>query len=496
MNNLYTGILVAIIIAGVITSKISFGHEKNTLKLSGPLAAVPCSNHGDLEIAGEDIRVTPGQSVTCTSTGGDVRINNFTVEEGGTFNVSAFEHSHTPENEHNTQWADTSCTSGILGSSDCNVCANNVRQQFDDLFGTQAIKSESFWKLRQKTHYPPSNNRPRDVFSPGHIGRHIQGFVKTNPGAYAGTYSHKKSEKGAIFFVDYDAVNDRLILSGLHEAWNNHPSGMSVLGNYVIFGDKRDNGPNSASGRDLRVIRVSDARTVSSTSLLVDNWKTNSKNFKFNAGGGVGMVKLNSGGYLLITTSPGGPAIDTELDFEFDTFSPENPPKNTDFFYVEGKLNSPSTELAEFGSELGADAYLDMVTKHLGRWTQDQFGEGPRQSKYQYSENLTVIPECGTGDVFVIHTSSTKPWAVSQDTKPGYWRLSKVVWESSGPELDILSVHEDDQSFGGCLHRAAATAWVNPNHEMELYCSEYRMDDRREDDMHFKIRAVGNEAAL
>ena len=307
MSKLYTGILTAIILVSTTTTKEAYGHQNDALKFSGTLAAIPCSNHGDLEITGEDIRVTPGQSVTCTSTGGDVRINNITIEDGGTFTVSASEHSHSPENEQNTQWADTSCTSGILGSSDCNVCANNVRQQFDDLFGEQVVKSESFWKLGQKTHYTPSNNRPRDVFSPGPIGiaRHIQGFVKTNPGTFAGTYSHKKGKKGSIFFVGYDRLNDRLILNDLHEAWNDHPSGMSMLGSHVIFGDTRDNQLNSALGRDLRVIRASETRTVSSTSLFVDNWKTNGKNLKFKAGGGVGMVKLNSGGYLLITTSPG-----------------------------------------------------------------------------------------------------------------------------------------------------------------------------------------------
>lgn len=467
----------------------TLAHDQSTLNLSKTLAAAPCFNHGNININGDKLKVTPGQSIHCMTNGGEVSIKNIEVKQGATFSVSALQHSHASPSVNQPQWADTSCTNGITGSVDCNVCADNVPQQFDDLFSSRSRKTESFWKLKQKTNYPPSNLRPREAFSPNRIGKHVQGFIKTGAGSYAGTYSHK--DKGSIFFIDYDAVNDRHRLDRLHEAWNDHPSGMSLLGKFVIFGDTREDQSGFSSGRDLRVMPVGGLQT-SSTSLLVENWVTNGKTYNFEAGGGVGMVKLNSNGYLVIATSPGGPSlsIDTDLDFEFDTVTLENPPKKTDFFYVEGQPNSVSSELEKFASKLKENGFLDMNTVHLGRWTQDQFGEGPKQRKYQYSENLTVIPECGTGDIYVINTSSTKPWAVLQATQPGYWRLSKVVWGSSGPRLDILSVHEDDQSWGACFHRAAATAWVTANHKLELYCSEYRMDDKREEDMHFKIRAI------
>ncbi len=482
---IYIDKALVILLIIITISKPGFISAGESAKLSGVLAAVVCANNGDLVI--NNAQINPGQTVNCMASSGEIRMTNVTINEGATFSAKA--RSSSVANPSFPQWADTSCVNdGIIGSNDCNTCANNVRKQFNDLFSDKAVVSNGFWKLYQDRKYPPSNSTPKDEFSPEIIrglSKHIQGFTKIGSTSYAGTYSD--NGKGSIFFIDYDVVNKRLQLETLHHAWDDHPSGMSLLGKYVIFADPKD---NDFDHKDLRVINAFASRVTSKTSLLINNWQIGNKTHSFSAGGGLGMVKLASGGYLLIATHPGGPTIDTDIDFEFDTFSPENPAKKTDFFYVEGKLNADNT-LKEFGQDINNNNNLDMTVQHLGRWTQDSFGDNAKQAKYQYSENLSVVAECGSGDIYVIHTSNTKPWAIRQEKHAGFWRLSQVVWNSNtGPELDILAVFEEKQDWKRCFHRAAATAWVNTDHNIELSCSEYRLSNKTEDDMHFSTRTV------
>jgi|GEM_PF-2339718 len=483
MNTSYYKIFIITI--AVYVGMINMG-VADTLTLSGTLAAMPCTNNGHLEISHDSTEITSGQSVTCVSVGGEIRIKNISIENGAIFSAKAIANSNGSTHNYSTQWADTSCSSGAL-LADCNVCANNVQQQFVDLFSDKAQISIENWRLSNKTKYEPSGKKPRKAFS-WRLGTHIQGFVKVESGIYSGTYSHKDG-KGLIFFIKPHSRESYLRLDGLHSAWSAHPSGMSSLGKFVIFQDKRDLGSETDIGRELRVMNSrTDFKKSNEKTLLVKNSSGVDKEvYKFTAGGGLGMVKLNSGGFLLIATHPGGP-----------TKKNENRLKKTDFFYIEGALTSSKTGRVGFGQDIGPNGRLNMSSEHVGRWVQDKFYEDKKakQEKYQYSENLTVIPECGSGDIYLIHTSSTKPWVkVKQPSVAGYWRLSKVIWTSAGPALDILSVHEEDQTLGKCFHRSAATAWVNANHEIELYCSEYRKS-KIEKKLHFKTRAVGRKAQI
>jgi hypothetical protein len=197
-------------------------------------------------------------------------------------------------------------------------------------------------------------------------------------------------------------------------------------------------------------------------------------------GGGVGMVKLTSGGYMLISTGPGGPSATDD-----DKHDPK--PRYTDFHYVRANPNAAGTAPSPFGTiQPASNGAMDLTPFHMGRWTQ-VYGDGASAKKYQYSENLTVISECETGDVYVIHASMLDPYKLA--IQRGYWRLSRVGWDGVQPYLDPVYYLEHDQDWENCYIRSAGTAWVNPSHEIELYCHDYRVGPL-EEQIRFRRRVV------
>ncbi|HEY6560421.1 MAG TPA: hypothetical protein VI072_24220 [Polyangiaceae bacterium] len=429
--------------------------QKPAIALSGPLAAAPCSNHGDIGIA--DAHVAFGESVTCVATDAEVRIEDTHVAEGSTFYVRAESHGDAGP----PPWAETMCSSGAL---DCNVCANDVAAQFKHLSGenlpagAELSAEENYeWSFDRNQPYPPSGSKPKNALEQALVDYHFQGFVRTNSSSvpFAGTYSH--SDNGSIFFID----GPDLELEALHDAWTGHPSGASVLGRFVLFGDHTSDSP-----RAVRMIPVPNHLEETMAHLFIPPFDVGGVTKEIQMGGGVGMVKLTSGGYMLISTGPGGPTFTDDKKHNPD-------PRYTDFHYVRANPNAAGTALSPLGTILPAsNGAMDLTPFHIGRWLQ-AYGDGAAAKKYQYSENLTVISECETGDVYVIHASMLDPHKLI--IQPGYWRLSRVGWNGMQPYLHQVDVFEQDQDWESCYIRSAGTAWVNPSHKIELYCHDYRV---------------------
>ncbi|HMJ15313.1 MAG TPA: hypothetical protein VK524_28050 [Polyangiaceae bacterium] len=443
------------LLAVVAGSRPAYAHQTAPIALSGPLAAVPCKNHGDIEIAGAHVAF--GETVTCVATDAEVRIQDTHVAEGSTFYVRSEPHGAAGP----APWADTMCSSGDLN---CNVCATDVVAQFKHLSGedlppgAELSAEENYeWSFDRNQSYPPSGSKPKNALEQAAVDYHFQGFVRTNSSSvpFAGTYSH--SDTGSIFFVEVSGLK----LGALHDAWTGHPSGASVLGDFLLFGDYSSHSP-----RAVRLIPVSDHLEETMAQLLIPPFDVKGQLTEVQMGGGVGMVKLTSGGYMLISSGPGGPT--------FTSDEKDDPkPRFSDFHYVRANPNAAGTAVSPLGTILPAsNGALDLTPFYMGRWTQ-VYGEGASAKKYQYSENLTVISECETGDVYVMHASMLDPHKLI--IQPGYWRLSRVGWNGTQPYLEQVDVFEQDQDWESCYIRSVGTAWVNPSHEIELYCHDYRV---------------------
>ncbi|RMG93758.1 MAG: hypothetical protein D6705_17790 [Deltaproteobacteria bacterium] len=125
--------------------------------------------------------------------------------------------------------------------------------------------------------------------------------------------------------------------------------------------------------------------------------------------------------------------------------------------------------------------------EHLARWSLEDpvdDEEKPSAVAYNFSENVSSVVECGTGEIYLIH-SGVKKGNFGALT---FYRLSHVRWESGvGPQLEPIAwgtVAHDP----ACKGRASATVWADGSGGMELYCSEYRMKTRRDDSIRFTRR--------
>jgi len=248
---------------------------------------------------------------------------------------------------------------------------------------------------------------------------HTQGFVRTNSSKFpfAGSHSHKK--KGGIFVVGNSG--GKLSLSSLHPTKTKHPSGVHVFGKYIIFGEG-----NKLTFKDL-----------------------SSPNRKYNLvftlpkakfGGGLGAFRLSKDNYLLVTSGPGGQ---------------KSGPRYNHFYHLRGSNGRPVS--------------LKLVSQSQNRkpssWA----------STLGFSENLSVITECGTGDVYTVHTTGEQK-GVKAIRGNGYWRLSALKNKNGKLELTPINAFSQRQNMPSCNIRAAATVHVNKQRKLEFYCHGYAKD--------------------
>jgi hypothetical protein len=434
-----------------------------TASFSGRLAAVPCRNDGDIAISDGEVR--SDERVTCAAqAGGEVRLENTSVQPGGRLHVRVGGTA--------AAWGETACDPNVDG--DCNHCANDVQTQFLALFSDYDEDLLS-WSFDANDYYVPAGKQPNDSIVDVDVKTHVQGFVRTNSALrpYAGTHSWKDetSDPGSLFVVD-----DDLELTQLHDTWNNHPTGAAILGSRMWYGDKPvDNSPY--------VLRSLIVDSIFDTTLTILPLPADFQGSGPTMGGGVGIAKLASGGYLLVATGPGG----------------NDSPPHTDFFFMIGNEDVTGARSA-LGAEKANGEY-DLEIMGLARWLNSDADNGfiSSQSQFQWSENISVITECGSGDIYVINSSGEDGGIDLYGS--GYYRLSRVDWGTltdanrttgsapgaTGPMLFPVAMGWQDTNEHECWQRASATAYVNANHEIELYCVE-RKATPLETNMHFVRR--------
>jgi hypothetical protein len=335
---------------------------------------------------------------------------------------------------------DTECR---YGDPDCNPCATDVVNQFKWAFESGHrpwlgwhVRS---WAFRGNTQYPPDDLRPENAFRPygegaqvGIVSKHIQGFVRTNSAKfpYAGSHSHKNT--GSVFFVGRDGSDN--VLQALYRSSHAHPSGVAVLGDGLFF----------AEGDFLRRLSVSAAGTRQKTRRF-DMPKNAAGRGLQNGGGGLGLAKLYDGTTLLIVSAPGDGFRGSSREGREQNAKP----RYTRFYRF-------------FPDVFAEDAEPDL----LGEWAHEGISAKPDSPK-AYSENLSVVTECGTGRIYTVHT--TGDWALKGD---GYWRLSRIDGEPLNPRLVLIAIARQSQHNEECHLRSSATVHVNKDGKLEFLCSE------------------------
>jgi hypothetical protein len=342
--------------------------------------------------------------------------------------------------------ADTTCK---YGDPDCNPCAADVPNQFRMAFegGHRPWIGwhDHSWDFHNDR-YPPDDRKPEDAFHPygegkqvGLPAKHLQGLVRTNSSRfpYAGSHSHK--DRGSIFFVRSD--EGKKTLHALYRSSVDHPSGVAVLGDGLFVAEKGN----------LRWFRVSDAGKPQSNAYSVDEMGT--------AGGGLGLAKLRDGTTLLIVSGPGSgfrKESAARQDF-FDLIGIEDKheednikPRYTRFYWIVPNVFAPGPN----GVQL------------IGTWKHEGVVARP-DKPLGYSENLSVVTECGSGAIYTIHT--TGDYAMHGD---GYWRLSRMDRGPGGLRLVHLGIARQSQEWEKCHHRSSATVHVDARGKLEFLCSE------------------------
>lgn len=324
--------------------------------------------------------------------------------------------------------ADTTCDKS---DPSCNVCATDVQRQFHDAVDGKLSWKTNSWTFDWEQSYEPDNATPKSIFgSPveGFLGfyasvNHVQGFVRTNSDLYPYSGSHSHTTQGGIFVVKN--TDNGLELASLHKSEGNHPSGVHVLGNYLVYGD----------GSQLVFKDLNSSNHEEDINLNISAAKF---------GGGLGFAKLVNGSYLAITTGPGG---ESNLD------------KRDQFYDLEFQNDEPSslTYLNDSKVTLPSD------------W--------PRQDRYILSENLSVITECGTGDIYTVNVSGSTNEGLFGGY--GFWRLSKLESQDDEFKLSAVNYYQNDQNISTCTPRASGTVSVDANNKLEFYCHEHGKDESK-----------------
>lgn len=335
-----------------------------------------------------------------------------------------------------------------LGSPDCNPCANNVQQQFNKALQGRLRWRQMPWHFNWDKQYPPYQLTPTSLFNDhkknwlGIPDHHIQGFIRTNSSRYPYAGSHSHANKGGIFIIE-QASSGKKNLKALYSSNHRHPSGVQVLGKYLLFGDNKA----------LRLINIEKPESnqlikhpLPTSGLKIPKYR--------NFGGGVGMVRLAKDNYLVLSSAPG---------------AQDSRPRFNRFYTIEGNIEYPTSIKLLSEARLNKPANLDR--------------------KFAFSENLSLVTECKTGDIYAIHTTGDEK-GVNALIGKGYWRLSKLIGTRKNPQLSVISGWKSTQNIHNCHLRSTGTVYVNPQHNMEFYCHGYARSKKAgklSDKFYFKV---------
>jgi len=323
------------------------------------------------------------------------------------------------------------------GGEDCNRCAPSVEQQWADMAAGALAWRERTWHFGWDRGVAPSNLTPLDTWNPsvdfpGGIypidldeewSYHAQGFVRTNHASIKYAMSHSDDDFGSLTFIS--SSNN---IYAMHRTFTAHASGIATIGQYVAMMD----GTDLVRFFDVRQALQSHALYYTMSAATVKAAVRSPLRGAGKGNGGIAVAKLYHGGYLVITGQGG-----SKNDFQ-----------ETYFFFTDGPLTSPRRLVY-----LGTAPY-----------------SGPAGAGQ--SENLSIITECGTGQLYTVHIAGYDGLDGT-----GWYRLSKVVWGTNGPALQTVNVKWVNQHDEYCHHRSAASASVRDNGYLDLYCHERAEDN-------------------
>lgn len=343
---------------------------------------------------------------------------------------------------------------------DCNVCAFDVRGQFAAMFADgRRTDTGDGWRLHWDNSYSPSSRTPDEAFDyccPVISDHHVQGFVRTGHPLYPFAGSYSDNTTGSIFLVSsaYSSAPhyglSRIASAAMGEK---HPSGVHALGRYL----------GASENDQLRVYSISNISqpptvyTMPSGNQVVSFPGTDPTKYFGSAGGGLGMARLlpaqGQARYLVAATNPGNN----------DTW----PPRHTFFWELSGDSPTDATEVAFLG---GA------VHQLPDSWGWNTFE----------NENLSLITECETGQIYGIHTSGD--WSQSGW---GFWRVSRLEYGPNAPRFRALDSYYEGQNEGDCHLRSSATAYADSAGVISTYCHQRdvrRWNGEATDTADFRIR--------
>jgi hypothetical protein len=306
--------------------------------------------------------------------------------------------------------AKTNC---VAGDRNCNVCANNVVSQFNNILGARKKKVNHSWKFNYSDTFAPSNIKPGAAFRVVNaVMDHFQSFIHTNDPARPFAGVHSTDSDGVLFVVRQGESQKRL--DSLQWTSTDHPAGMQAIGQFIVYADA-----DLLRVHDMTMSSAFQNRTLPVPSPGIKG-----------GGDGLGGTQLANGDTLIVAGPEKG----------------DGNPTAYRFFTVRGSLltSSQVTYLGEADSE---------------KWK----GYGGLSNGDLDSENLSVIAECGTGTVFIVNATD------------GIWRLSRVSWAGGKPVVEPFGFNYNDEDLSFCHLRSSGTVWTAPTGDLHFYCHERRV---------------------
>jgi hypothetical protein len=319
------------------------------------------------------------------------------------------------------------------GQADCSVCAEDVAGQFANSDWRPGADS---WHFQP---FLPHGAVTAEEAYDGGLHDHVQGFVRLDgPGErfamiHSGGRSWRWQRRFASLSLIVERGDGRNWLQDVRPvaAQDAHTSGIFTLGRYIGL-LQRDGGLAFLDvAQDLQgpllehQLPIADPKPVG-----LSPWS-----------GGVAMTRLAEGGYLLLANEGGNGASSG----------------HSHFFRVGGDLFHPGSP--------------SLTLQPLGEFQYPKPPRGP--SDYHHSENLALITECGTGDLYSIHVGSSDYLYRFQQGRT-FWRVSRVVIAEQSATLEPVGVYTRTATLQRCFGRAAGNAFVQPDHRIELLCHEWK----------------------
>jgi hypothetical protein len=329
---------------------------------------------------------------------------------------------------------------------DCNPCAENVAAQFAGPSWSEGNASWHFQRFQESHGVTVDQAYHRSPLD------HVQGFVRLNGAGvrYAMVHSGGRSRRTGLFaplsliVQQADGQNWLSELLPL-EAERGHTSGLFTLGRHIGMFTRDNHLALLDTSTDLNAPVVEYELLKAPADFKALGLSTRS--------GGVAMVRLAEGGYLLVANEGGdGPSSG-----------------HSHFFRVHGDLSTLA----------GGAAQHPISVLPIGHYQYPVEPPGP--SDYHHSENLALLTECETGELYTVHVGSSVPSRQRRpvpkpefvrDTPRTFWRVSRVVIATDGAQLEPVGVYTRPSTLERCFGRASGSAFVLPDHRLELSCHQ------------------------